>query len=96
MQSLKIFDIKKNKPWAEDLTVVMQLGLTMAGCIAFCFACGYYLDKWLGTKVLFIGIFTVLGVAGGANVCYRQIMELMEESKKRKEQEQGPGSENNE
>ncbi|WP_372682237.1 AtpZ/AtpI family protein, partial [Desulfosarcina sp.] len=26
----------------------MQLGLTMAGCIVFCFFVGHYLDKWLG------------------------------------------------
>jgi len=31
------FDYKKNRPWAENLTIVMQIGLTMAGCIAFVF-----------------------------------------------------------
>ena len=34
------FDYKKNRPWAENLTIVMQIGLTMAGCIAFCFFIG--------------------------------------------------------
>ena len=72
----KLFSYKKNRAWAENLTIVMQLGLTMAGCIGFCFFIGLKLDQWLGTKGIFITIFTVLGVLGGANVAYRQIMEV--------------------
>ena len=67
------------------MTIVMQLGLTMAGCIAFCFWVGYRLDKWLGTKGIFITIGTLLGVAGGANVCYRAIMELTPDTRKEDE-----------
>ena len=59
----------------------MQLGLTMAGSILFCFAIGYYLDKWLGTKGLFITIFIFLGIAGGGYTVYRQIMDTVEEKK---------------
>lgn len=47
----------------------------MAGSILFCFAIGYYLDKWLNTKGLFIAIFILLGIAGGGYTTYRQIME---------------------
>lgn len=61
----------------------MQLGLTMVGCIVFCFFIGWYIDKWLGTRGIFITVFTILGVAGGANVAYRQILEIMEEKKNR-------------
>jgi PAS domain S-box-containing protein len=56
-------------------TLVTQIGLTMVGSILFCFAIGYYLDKWLGTKGLFITILIVLGVVGGGYNAYRQIME---------------------
>ena len=70
------FDYKKNREWAESLTIVMQLGLTMAGCIAFCFFIGRYLDRWLGTGGVFITIFTILGVIGGAVTAYRQILEI--------------------
>jgi len=77
-QKKKIFDYKKNRAWTENLYIVTQLGLTMAGCIAFCFFIGLYLDKWLGTKGIFITIFIILGVIGGANVVYRQIMEITE------------------
>ena len=71
------FDYKKNRAWAENLTIVMQLGLTMAGCIVFCFFVGLYLDKWLGTKGIFVTVFTILGVIGGANVAYRQVMDTL-------------------
>jgi len=73
-----IFKYKNNQPWMENLQLVMQLGLTMAGCIIFCFFIGFYLDKWLGLKGPFIIIFTLLGVVGGAVVVYRQIMEVFD------------------
>ena len=72
------FNCKKNRAWAENLTIVMQIGLTMAGCIVFCFFVGLYLDKWVGTKGIFVTIFTVLGVIGGGVTVYRQIMEVID------------------
>lgn len=72
------FDFKKNKTWAAHLQIVMQLGLTMVGCIAFCFFLGYYLDRWLGTKGIMVAIFTVLGVIGGGVTAYRQIQEILD------------------
>ena len=83
-----MFDFKKNRAWAENVTIVMQLGLTMAGCIVFCFFVGYYLDRWLGIKGVFVTIFTLLGIAGGANVCYRQILELMKDKDKDRDDSQ--------
>lgn len=74
-----IFNYKKNRAWAENLSIVMQIGLTMAGCIVFCFFVGLYLDKWVGTRGVFVTIFTVLGVIGGAVTVYRQIMEVIED-----------------
>jgi ATP synthase protein I len=75
----RVFDYKRDRPWVENLYIVTQLGLTMAGCIAFCFFVGLYLDRWLGTKGIFITIFIILGVLGGANVVYRQILEIIEQ-----------------
>ena len=74
-----VFNYKKNRVWAENLSIVMQIGLTMAGCIVFCFFLGLYLDKWIGTKGIFVTIFTILGVIGGAVTVYRQIMEVVED-----------------
>jgi len=71
-----VFDYKKNRPWVENLTIIMQLGLTMVGCILFCFFIGFKLDGWMGTKGVFVAVFTILGVVGGAITAYRQIMEI--------------------
>ncbi|MDL2274830.1 AtpZ/AtpI family protein [Desulfosarcina sp. OttesenSCG-928-G10] len=70
------FNYKTDRDWAENLTIVTQLGLTMVGCIIFCFFVGYYLDKWTGFRGVFSTLFILLGIAGGANVCYRQILEV--------------------
>lgn len=86
-----VFNYKKNRAWAEGLHIVMQAGLTMAGCIIFCFLIGLYLDKWLGTKGLFIAIFIVLGVVGGGITVYRQIMDVTGEGEEAPEEpENGP------
>jgi ATP synthase protein I len=76
-----LLNYKKNRAWAENLTIVMQIGLTMAGCIVFCFFVGLYLDKWLGTRGIFVTIFTVLGVIGGGVTVYRQIMGVIEDKR---------------
>lgn len=89
----RFFNYKKNSELAENLTIVMQLGLTMAGCIIFCFFIGLYLDRWLGTKGVFVTVFIILGVIGGANTAYRQILELTETGKE-KEKEKEPDKEN--
>lgn len=60
----------------------MQIGLTMAGCIIFCFFIGWHIDRWVGTKGIFVSIFTILGVIGGGNVVYRQILEMLDAEKK--------------
>ena len=79
-----VFNYKKNRAWAENLSVVMQIGLTMAGCILFCFFIGFYLDKWLGTRGVFITIFIVLGVIGGAVTVYRQILQILDQQQQNK------------
>ncbi len=78
-------DFKKHHQWAEHVAVVSQIGLTLVGCIVFCFFIGRALDNWLGTKGVFIAIFILLGVAGGANVAYRQIMRVTEQDRNNKE-----------
>jgi ATP synthase protein I len=62
----------------KQTVLVTQLGLTMAGCIVFCFAVGYFLDKWLNTKGVFLVIFILLGVIGGGYTVYRQIMDAVQ------------------
>jgi F0F1-type ATP synthase assembly protein I len=80
-----VFDYKKNKGWIENMAILMQFGLTMAGCIGFCFFVGYSVDRWLGTRGIFVAVFTILGVIGGGVTVYRQIMDVI-----RKAPEEGP------
>ncbi|MDY6852169.1 MAG: AtpZ/AtpI family protein [Thermodesulfobacteriota bacterium] len=61
-----------------------QLGLTMAGSILLCFAIGYFLDKWLGTKGLFLTIFIILGIIGGGWTVFRVIIETDSKNDKEK------------
>ncbi|MBW1710454.1 MAG: AtpZ/AtpI family protein [Deltaproteobacteria bacterium] len=70
------------KNMLKEMTLVTQLGLTMAGSILLCFAIGYFLDKWLGTRGIFLTIFIILGVLGGGWTVYRQIIQLDEAIKK--------------
>ena len=78
MSEILIFDFKKDGPLLDNLILVSQLGLTMAGSILFCFAIGYFLDKWFGTKGIFITIFILLGIVGGGVTVYRQIAEVID------------------
>lgn len=67
---------KETRKIFEQLTLVSQLGLTMVGCIGLGFAVGYYLDKWLGTKGVFLTLFILLGISGGGYTVFRQIREV--------------------
>jgi ATP synthase protein I len=69
---------KETRDSMEHLALVSQVGLTMAGSIGLCFAIGYFLDKWLGTRGIFLVIFIILGVIGGGVTVYRQIMKVTE------------------
>ena len=64
--------------------MVTHLGLTMAFSIGLFFAAGYYLDKWLGTKGLFITIFILLGIVGGGYTVYHEIMKTLGQEEKKK------------
>jgi len=79
----------KHSEWMGQVYIVMQLGLTLAGCVVFCFFVGRYIDRWLGTRGVFLTIFTLLGVIGGANVAYRQIQEVLKEEKQKKDRSNG-------
>jgi ATP synthase protein I len=72
------FSYKKHRGWLEHVSILMQIGLTMAGCIAFCLFVGFYLDRWLGTRRIFTAVFILLGIVGGAVTVYRQIREIID------------------
>ena len=70
-----VLDYKQQRPWAENLAIVLQVGLTMAGCIVACFFAGRYLDRWFGSRGILTVLLTLFGIIGGGVVSYRQIME---------------------
>ena len=72
---------KESRKILEQLTLVSQLGLTMVGCIGVGFATGYFLDKWMGTRGIFLTLFILLGIVGGGYTVYRQIRELEDSEK---------------
>ena len=72
------FDFDKHGHWYDDIALVSQLGLTMAGSILLCFGIGYLLDRWLGTRGVFITVFILLGIAGGGWTVYRQITRVLD------------------
>lgn len=78
MAPRKFFDFKGNRPWAQHMQIVFQIGLTMAGSIIFCMFVGRFIDGWLGTGGIFTVVFILFGIVGGAVVTYRQIMEVVE------------------
>lgn len=74
-----VLNYDKHRPWAENLSVVLQIGLTMAGCIVFCFFVGRYLDRLFGSGGIMTVLATLFGIIGGGVVCYRQIMETFKD-----------------
>ncbi len=87
-----LFNYKRNRVWIENLQIITQLGLTMVGCIFFCFFVGLYLDKWLGTKGIFVTIFIILGVIGGGVTVYRQILSIIESKEEEKKKSENGSS----
>jgi F0F1-type ATP synthase assembly protein I len=73
------FNYGKNRAWAENAALVMQIGLTMAGSIIFCFFVGLYLDRWLGTRGVLLILFILFGIVGGAVTVYRQIGDMLKD-----------------
>lgn len=78
-----LFSYRANRAWSENVTLVMQVGLTMVGCVVFCFFIGLHIDRWLGTNGIFLVIFTLLGIVGGAHTVYRQIQDSLKERSSR-------------
>lgn len=46
----------------KNLSLLSQVGFLMAIPIIGCILLGSYLDRWLGTDIIFLIVFTILGV----------------------------------
>jgi len=78
-------DEKKDKPGMgsglEALTLITQLGLTIAVPIVLGAVAGHWLDGKLGTGMIFFLILLCLGIAGGFVGAYRQIITVGKKKK---------------
>lgn len=64
--------VGKAKTAATQFALAMELPFVFVGAIGIGIVFGYYLDKWLHTKMLFIFILGALGfVAGLRDVLHR-------------------------
>jgi len=80
-QNKRPFGLKKSSEWMQNLSIVMQFGLTMVLSVGVFFYIGLRLDRWLGTKGIFTVFLTIFGIIGGARTVYRQVMHLIEKKK---------------
>ncbi|MCD7905730.1 MAG: AtpZ/AtpI family protein [Clostridiales bacterium] len=67
------------KAWA----ILPQIALVMLTPILLCILLGHFLDGLLGTEVLFLIIFTVLGVGAAFRSLYVFCMKTLKEDEKR-------------
>lgn len=64
-------DIKSDLSVLKYVSLVSQVGLMMAIPIIGCILFGNYLDRLLGTQVIFLIIFTLLGVLAAFRNLYK-------------------------
>lgn len=49
------------KEGLKYLSLISQVGLTLLFSVSICTIFGVYLDRWLGTKVIFTLLFVLIG-----------------------------------
>ena len=55
----------------RTIGALSTVGMSFVLAIVIGFACGYYLDKWLGTGPWLLLVFTVFGLVAGITNVYR-------------------------
>ena len=60
--------MKEKRDVMETLFLILQVGITMLVTFGLCFAIGFFLDKYLGTKLLWL--FIILGILSGYRAVY--------------------------
>jgi len=66
--------MKDNIGVLKALALLSQVGISIVVPIVICVWFGNKLDEWLGTKVIFLIFFTILGVISGFKSAYRLLM----------------------
>ncbi|MBI5178217.1 MAG: AtpZ/AtpI family protein [Nitrospinae bacterium] len=68
---------KDKRPNYVEYTLLAGVGTQLAVSIFVGFGVGYWLDKWLGTRPVFMVVFLLLGVAAGFLNVYRTVRKGM-------------------
>jgi ATP synthase protein I len=55
----------------RTIGALSTVGISFVLAVVIGFACGYYLDKWLGTGPWLLLVFTVFGLVAGIMNVYR-------------------------
>ena len=73
--------------FARALSKLSQVGITMVVTIGMCFFIGKWVDKKLGTDIIFLAIFTLLGIGAAFRNLYVLVMlDFKKEEKKEEKQ----------
>ncbi|GAB4285890.1 MAG: hypothetical protein Kow0092_39750 [Deferrisomatales bacterium] len=78
------FDPRDLKDLAEHLSLLSQVGLTMAAAVGIGLALGIYLDRWTGHVALWKALCIPLGVLSGFWAVYRLIVDTEQRSERRR------------
>lgn len=77
--------MRKNS-WANNLTLVSQLGFNMITPILLCTLFGVFIDEKLGTSPIFFIILMILGVAAAfRNLFYHTTKQMTRQTRKKEE-----------
>jgi len=64
---------KRSQAFTNNLALAMELPFTMVGAIAAGVALGYFLDRWLHTRALFMILLGALGFIAGVREVIRRL-----------------------
>lgn len=71
--------------FARALSKLSQVGITMVVTIGMCFFIGKWIDKKLGTDIIFLAIFTFLGIGAAFRNLYVLVMLDFKKEEKKEE-----------
>jgi len=66
-------EIAKAKKYSSQAALAMELPFTIVGAVLLGGVLGYFLDRWLHTKLIFALILGGLGFAGGLKEVLRRL-----------------------
>ena len=66
-------EVAKAKKYSSQAALAMELPFTIVGAVLLGGALGYFLDRWLHTKLIFTLVLGGLGFAGGLKEVLRRL-----------------------